>query len=135
MEVEGRVPVVGVVTLDESSTAVGLDEVGTGGGEAEVAATQDVVDVSRGNTGVDNGISTSGDQALVGESQNSESSAVLGGGGNASHGGNGRGGGGELHIERSVTLGKRNCIKIEEMLSTSYARVARTIENSCSGDT
>lgn len=121
MEVEGRVPVVGVVTLDESSRAVGLDEVRTGGGEAEVAATQDVVDVSRGNTGVDNGISTSGDQALVGESQDSEGSAVLGGD-NASHGGNGRGGSGELHIERSVTLGKRNCIKIEEMLSTSYAR-------------
>lgn len=97
VEVERRVPVVAVVALDQGGTAVGLDEVLAGGGQAEGAAAQDVVDVRRGDAGVDDGVSTGGDQALVGESQDSKGSAVLGGG-NASHGRNGRGGG-ELHLE------------------------------------
>lgn len=99
VEVQGRVPVVGEVTLDQRSAAVGLEQVLAGGGEAKVAAAEDVVDVSRGTAGLDNGISTSGDQALVGESQNSKGSAVLGSHGSASHGGSAREGR-ELHGER-----------------------------------
>lgn len=87
VEVQRRVPVVGEVTLDQRSTAVGLEQLLAGGREAKVAATENVVDVSRGTAGLDNGISTSGDQALVGESQNSKGSAVLGSHGSANHGG------------------------------------------------
>lgn len=114
VEVQGRVPVVGEVTLDQSSTAVGLEQVLAGGGEAKVAATEDVVDVSRGTAGLNNGIGTSGDQALVGESQNSKGAAVLGGNGSASHGGSAcecR----ELHVEGENEMLYANRV----MLSTS----------------
>lgn len=61
VEVQSRVPVVGEVALDQSGTAVGLEQVLAGGGEAKVAASEHVVDVSRGTAGLDNGISTGGD--------------------------------------------------------------------------
>lgn len=99
VEVQSRVPVVGEVTLDQSGTAVGLEQVLAGGGEAKVAASEDVVDVSRGTAGLDNGISTSGDQALVGESQNSKGSAVLGSHDSAGQGGSARESR-ELHVVR-----------------------------------
>lgn len=99
VEIQSRVPVVGEVTLDQSGTAVGLEQVLAGGGEAKVAASENVVDVSRGTAGLDNGISTSGDQALVGETKNSESSAVLGSHGSASQGGSARESR-ELHVGR-----------------------------------
>lgn len=99
VEVDGRVPVVAEVTLDQSVTAVGLEQLLTGGAEAKVAATQDVVDVGGDLARLNNGIGTGSNNALAGEAQDSESSAVLGGGGSASHGHNSGGGGGKLHLE------------------------------------
>ena len=121
VEVERRVPVVAVVALDQGGTAVGLDQVLAGGGEAKVAAAEDVVDVGGGHARVDDGVGTGGDQALVGEAQDSKGSAVLGGG-NASHGGHGRGGG-ELHLawlKRGTEIVDIQ-VKLCMLLSTSYA--------------
>jgi len=81
VEVHTGEPVVGVVALDLSVGALGVDGILAGGAGAEGTASHNGVNVRRRLARGDDGIHTTGGEPLVGETEDGEGALVLGGDG------------------------------------------------------
>jgi hypothetical protein len=81
VEVHTGEPVVGVVALDLSVGALGVDGILASGARAEGTATHDGVNVRRRLARGDDGIHTTCSEPLVGETEDGEGALVLGGDG------------------------------------------------------
>lgn len=96
LEVQGRDPVVAVITVDLGIGALGLHEILTSSRNTEVAASKDVVNMSASGAGVDDRISTSNGELLVVEVEDGKGAFVLGSNGCTRESRKGSGGS-ELH--------------------------------------
>lgn len=104
-EVQGRDPVVAVIAVDLGIGALGLHEILTSSRNAEVAASEDVVNMSANSVGVDDGISTGDGKLLVVEVEDGKGAFIFGSNGCTRESRKGSGGS-ELHcyfffLERS----------------------------------